>query len=125
MKECRIVPYHPDFEESLLDLERASPQGKYIQLEMLRTHFLDRSKVFDEFGIFLALSEERDLLGVVAGSAVNLIWNGKRERVGFVYDLRVAPHFRRKGIARSLGRYLKQEYFASLGVEHNIKSGWS
>ena len=109
--ECRIIPYHPDYEASLLDLERASPQGKHIQLEMLRDHFLDRSEVFDEFGIFLALSKNGDLLGVIAGSTVSLDWNGKRERVGFVYDLRVTPSFRRKGIAKSLGRYLTWSTF--------------
>lgn len=120
MQECRIVPYHPDYEAALLALERASPQGKYIRLEMLRAHFLDRSKVFEEFGVFVALSEDGDLLGVIAGSAVDLNWNEKRERVGFVYDLRVAPAFRRKGIAKSLGRYLTQKYFNSLGIKHRV-----
>lgn len=118
--ECRIIPYHPDYEASLLDLERASPQGKHIQLEMLRDDFLSRSVVFDEFGVFLALSENEDLLGVAAGSAVILEWNGKDERVGFVYDLRVAPRFRRKGIANSLGRYLTREYFKSLGIKRHV-----
>lgn len=118
--ECQIIPYHPDYEASLLDLERASPQGKHIRLEMLRDHFLARSEVFDEFGVFLALSENRDLLGVIAGSAVILEWNEKCERVGFVYDLRVAPPFRRKGIAKSLGRHLVREYFKSQGIKRHV-----
>ena len=46
--------------------------------------------------------------------------NGKREKVGFVYDLRVAPPFRRKGIASSLGRHLIREYFEPLSVKHYI-----
>ncbi len=120
MMGYRIIPYHPDYEAALLELESVSAQGKHIWLEMLRDHFLARSEVFEEYGVFLALSENGDLLGVAAGSAVTLEWNGKRERVGFAYDLRVAPPFRRKGIATFLGRYLTQEYFKSLGVNRHI-----
>ena len=87
---------------------------------MLREHFLDRSRAFDEFGVFLAVTDNGDLLGVAAGSVVILEWNGQRERVGFVYDLRVAPAFRRHGIAKTLGKYLSQEYFVSLGIERLV-----
>jgi hypothetical protein len=94
--DFHIIPYRPEYDAPLLELESASPQGRRIRLEMLRDHFLARSEVFEEFGVFLALSGNGDLLGVIAGSAVILERNRKREKVGFVYDLRVAPPFRRR-----------------------------
>lgn len=118
--DVRIIPYRPEYEDSLLQLERASPQGNHLQLEMVRGHFLSRSRVFDEFRVFLAVSGSGDLLGVVAGSAVMLGHNGSLRRVGYVYDARVAAPFRRKGIARSLTQYVTREYFGSLGIEEFI-----
>ena len=120
MIDFRIIPYRPEYEASLLDLERASPQGRHLRLEMLRDHFLSRSRVFDEFGVFLAVGRTGDLLGVVAGAAVMMECNGSLDRVGYVYDLRVAAPFRRNGIARSLTQYVAREYFGSLGIERHI-----
>lgn len=120
MMDLRIIPYSPDYEASLLDLERASPQGNHLRLEMLRDHFLSRSRVFDEFGVFLAVGGSGGLLGVAAGSAVMLECNGSLDRVGYVYDVRVAVPFRRKGIAQSLIQYVTREYFGSLGIERYI-----
>lgn len=122
MMNWRIVPYRPGYETALLELESTSPQGSHIRLEMIRDRFRARSEVFDDFGIFLAVSEDGGLLGVVAGSAVTLERNGSRERVGYVYDLRVAPGFRRQGIARALGNQLTREYFPSLSIDRYVST---
>ena len=122
MTKWRIVPYQTKHEPALLRLEAAAPQGSRIRLEMLRGCFRDRSEVFDQFGIFLAVSESDDVLGVIAGSVVLLERNGIPERVGYLYDLRVARDYRRIGIARSLGAHLLREYFPSLAVDRCIST---
>jgi hypothetical protein len=112
-----IVPYTPEFEPALLKLERNSTQGSMIQLEMIRDNFLSRSIVFENYRVYLGLTENGELAGVTAGAIVPFERNGERENVGIGYDLKVAKKFRRQGLSKQFGSHLVNQYFLSEGIK--------
>ncbi len=106
-----IVPYHPEFEPQLKALEMESFQGTKIQLEMRRPSFLSRSVVFDQYQIFLALTPDDQLMGVLAASIIPLQRNGKEYKFGLCYDVRVGKKFRGNGLTKILGRYAADHFY--------------
>ncbi|CAL0307734.1 unnamed protein product [Lupinus luteus] len=71
----------------------------------------------------LVAEQNNELVGVIQGSIKMVILNSHEPpkdlaKVGYVLGLRVAPHYRRKGIASSLVQRL-EEWFRSNGVEYS------
>ena len=112
----RILPFAPEHEAALLQLERESPQGKRIKLEMVRDRLLDRSRVFDDFQLYLVVSDENVLAGMMAAAITEIEHDGDRMPAGFCYDLRVKPEFRRQGYSKKMGAHVVEHFFRPRGI---------
>ena len=115
--DFKIITYDPKYEDALLALERKATQGSWIQLEMIRDRFLSRSVVFDNYKIFLGVTENAQLVGVTAGAIVPIECNNNLLKVGIGYDLKVFPEFRKLGLAKTFGSQLVYNYFLPSGSD--------
>ncbi len=113
----RIESYTPDREAALIELERESPQGRHIRLEMVRDRLLDRSRVFEDYELFVLCTDDNHLVGVAAAAVTEMEHNGRRIPVGFCYDLRIRPEFRRRGYAKRMGSHVIEQFFEPRGVD--------
>ncbi|MGI9532908.1 GNAT family N-acetyltransferase [Lutimonas sp.] len=112
-----IDAYKAEHESGLLDLEHSTPQGKGVKLEMVRPEFLSRSKIFDRYDVFVALNQNRtEIIGVSAVSIVPLMIENIITDVGFGYDLKVAPPYQNRGIAKEFAKHLIDVYLADNGI---------
>lgn len=118
--EFDIIPYQPQYEKELKELERQSRQGKWIPLELVREHFLSRSVVFDQHAAFLAISKEQELIGAFAVANTILKVNDESYHMGILFDARVARDYRNMGIAKQLLLHTWEHYFIPNGIEHII-----
>lgn len=111
-----IIPYEPKFEQALKELERASPQGLSVQLELIRDNFLSRAIVFDQHATFLALGPNRKVFGVFSAAMVEVKLNGKMFLAGIPFDMRVAAGMRNQGVAKNLFRHAWKHFFDPHGT---------
>lgn len=115
--DFNIIPYNIDYEKALMVLEKRTPQGEYIKLEMIKPYFLSRSEVFDNYSIFLAVEKKTNkLIGVIAATILPLKINNKSEAIGFGYDFKVDPDYRNQGIAKKLEKYQIDHYFTKNSI---------
>jgi len=124
--DYKIIEYNDSYNARLLALEKASPQGKLAQLEMLRKSFLSRSVVFSQYKIYLAVSPTDELMGVFAAALVNVEHQGQVFKAFSVYDAKVAPAFRGNGLTKALAHFALEDYSIPFGIEHHfltMKSG--
>jgi ribosomal protein S18 acetylase RimI-like enzyme len=86
----------------LLDLEKMCPQGTSLVLQFDRSpDFFLRSRVYDNYKIYVA-EEEGKIVGTV-GATLKEFNMGEEVVKGFyIYDLRVHPTFRGRGIGSKL-----------------------
>ena len=101
MTELRITPYAPEDDGDALLLEDQCFQGSSIQLKFRRPSFHARSESYDRSKIYCAKIGER-LIGIIAGAKKNVRLHGENIRALYVYDLRVHPEFRKRGIGKKL-----------------------
>lgn len=108
-----IDSYKAEYESALLELERLTPQGKGVKLEMVRPDFLSRSKIFDKHFVFVALNRtKKKIIGVAAVSIVPIKIDNRLTNVGFGYDLKVHPAYQNRGIAKDFAECLIDVYLA-------------
>ncbi|HDP70540.1 MAG TPA: GNAT family N-acetyltransferase [Actinobacteria bacterium] len=87
--------------QALSDLEMACPQGKDVKLLLEREDFFARSKMYERAHTFVA-EEEGKVVGVISCAFKDVNLNGATLKANYIYDLRVHPDFRRRGIATKL-----------------------
>ena len=114
----RILAYRPEYEAELTALERAAPQGSLVELELVKDRFLSRATVFDHYRVYLAVDEEGRLAGVCGGAIVPIAVNECPEKAGLLFDLKVAPAHRRRGVAQQLLLHLREQFFQPEQVSH-------
>lgn len=112
----KIIPYSESYEEALLELEKNSPQGKFIQMEMIRDCFKTRSTMFEKYQIYLAVDHKERLLGVLAAAIVPFAINGKKSNAGYCFDVRVAKHARGHGLTKKMGKYAYDHFYVPNGA---------
>ena len=87
----------PKYHDALMALEKRTPQGKKIKLEMLRPSFLSRSEIFERHALSVAVVEGTDsVVGVSGASIVPVKVEDTLLHAGFGYDLKVDPDHRKK-----------------------------
>ncbi len=118
-KKFNIIPYDSSYEDQLMELEKEAIQGNLIQLKMNRSDFQSRSRVFDDYKIFICISDKNEVIGVAAGSIVPIILGEQTRKIGIGYDLRVKKDHRRQGLARAFGNHLIEAYFNPEGIHHS------
>lgn len=109
--EYEIIPYAEKYDSALLALEKNAPQGKWIQLEMIKESFIKRSETFEKYQIYLAVDFKDELLGALAASIVPIIINGKKSNIGYCYDVRVAKHARGHGLTKKMGKHAYEHFY--------------
>ncbi len=112
-----IVPYSPEHEPALLQLERNAVQGRFIQLEMLRDGYLSRSEVFEKHQAYVSLNEKGQVMGVLAASVTPIWQNGQERQVGVCFDVRVDPAFRGHGLTKKMGFHANEAFYKKYSVE--------
>ncbi len=87
---------------ALLDLERMCPQGTSLVLQLDRSpDFFLRSRVYENYKVYVAEEKSR-ILGTIASTIKEFNFGEKRTRGIYIYDLRVYPDCRGKGIGSKL-----------------------
>ena len=85
--------------QALIELDRQCTMGETIQLALDRSpDFFARSRAYRSFRLFVA-EEEGTIIGVGGVGFKTLRVNGTIGRWAYVYDLRVRPTHRRRGVA--------------------------
>lgn len=106
-----IIPYEAKYNDALMVLEQLTPQGKKVKLEMLRSSFLSRSEVFEQYSVYVAVDRTKDtVIGVAGVSIIPVKYEDSFIQAGFGYDLKVAPTHRKKGLAKKFGKFIVDEY---------------
>ena len=110
-KGFKIVPYRPEHEQALLEIERLSSQGFMVKLETLRPDFLSRASLFEDYTAFTAVDpNDRVLAGVTAAQSPMRI-NGHLQQTGFGFDVVVDASVRNRGIGRELATCVRKRFF--------------
>lgn len=123
----QILPYEAKYNDALMALEKLTPQGKKVKLEMLRTKFLSRSEVFERYSIYVAVDQTKDsVVGVAGVSIVPVKYEDSFIQAGFGYDLKVEPAHRKKGLAKRFGKILVDGYLINNDISNyfiTLKTG--
>jgi GNAT superfamily N-acetyltransferase len=114
--DFEIVPYQKRYEPELRQLEIGSPQGKWIRFELIKDRFLSRAAVFGQYAGYLAIAHGDRVIGASASSIVDIGVNGRSLTVGHVFDVKVSPRFRNRGIAKAMLRHIRDHFFYPNGV---------
>jgi ribosomal protein S18 acetylase RimI-like enzyme len=86
----------------LLNLEKMCPQGTSLVLQFDRSpDFFLRSRVYDNYKVYVA-EEEGKIIGTVGATLKEFNMNKEAVKGFYIYDLRVHPAFRGKGIGSKL-----------------------
>ncbi|MFQ5532590.1 MAG: GNAT family N-acetyltransferase [Candidatus Methylomirabilales bacterium] len=94
---------------ALIELDRQCVMGGEIQLVLDRSpDFFARSRAFDSSRMCVA-EQEGTIIGVGAVAFKSLRVDGVRDRWAYLYDLRVRPPHRRRGVARLIGDALRDQ----------------
>ncbi|MFZ9388385.1 MAG: hypothetical protein ACO25B_10915 [Chitinophagaceae bacterium] len=115
-----IEPYSDKYLSGVTALEAGIIQGSNIKLELVKEHFLDRAKVFENIYPCIALSEENDVIGMAVGAQTKLIINDVPINAGIGFDTKINPLWRNKGVGRMLAKYIYKEFFMPQKLENNF-----
>ncbi|HSF44988.1 MAG TPA: GNAT family N-acetyltransferase [Chitinophagaceae bacterium] len=115
-----ILPYQPDLEPDILEIEKKAVQGSWVKLEMVRDSYISRAKVFQCHGSFLGYNENGQLVGAVIGAKVPMKINGKEFKAGFGLDLRVIPYWKNKGAGKQLTNFVMRNFFQQQNLTKNF-----
>jgi len=97
----RIRNYHPDDDSALMALERLCPRGLPEPFVHYRRRFIDRAALFSDHQLLVA-EEQGALIGGIGLGVKRTHIGGEPVSLGYVFDLRTHPNFRRRGIGRAL-----------------------
>lgn len=114
-----ILRYTPEMSDACLRLERDCAQGKTFKMWFDRSAFHRRSESYDHWSIWVCREGNR-ILGTSAWAEKSVLVRGRPERSAFLYDLRVHPEARRRGIAKGM----KTEVFREI-AERGMESSYS
>jgi ribosomal protein S18 acetylase RimI-like enzyme len=109
----------------LLDLEKMCPQGTNLVLQFDRSpDFFLRSQVYDNYKVYVA-EEKSKIVGTV-GTTIKEFNMGKEAVKGvYIYDLRVHPAFRGRGIGSKLvQQVMAEENEADLAYGHIMEENY-
>jgi len=96
-----IRDYRPDDDPALMVLERLSPRGLPEPFVHYRRRFIDRAALFAEHHLLVA-EDGGEVIGCVAAGLKQTHVGGEPVRLGYVFDARTHPAWRRQGVASAL-----------------------
>jgi ribosomal protein S18 acetylase RimI-like enzyme len=93
--------YHPDDDAPLMELERRCPRGLPQPFIHYRRRFIDRAAIFSDFELLVA-EHDRTVIGTVAVCVKRTRVGDRPVSMGYIFDARTDPAFRRRGIGQAL-----------------------
>lgn len=93
--------YQPDDDAPLMELERRCPRGLPQPFIHYRRRFIDRAAIFPDVELLVA-EHERAVIGTVAVCVKRTGIGGRPVSLGYIFDVRTDPAFRRRGIGAAL-----------------------
>lgn len=117
--EYDIITYSEELNQPLIQFEREIVQGRQIQLEIIKRHFLDRANVFKKFQAFIAVDAKKHIIGTSIGAQTTIEINGKQIQAGFGFDAKVSQHQRNKGLGKILAKEVYKRFFIPNGMSQN------
>ncbi|UCF19276.1 MAG: GNAT family N-acetyltransferase [Gemmatimonadota bacterium] len=99
--ELVIADYEPDDNAAALELDRKCLQGEAYRLSFRRSTFDRRARNYRDWRILVARLSDQ-VVGTLGMALKDVTLDGKSTSAGFLFDLRVHPEYRRKGIAQRL-----------------------
>lgn len=107
-----IRPYRPPDDEALMALERLCPRGAPHAFVHYRRRFVDRAALFNEHLVLVVEGDGGEIVAAVASGIKETHAGGQPLRLGYLFDVRVAPAARRQGLALTLLRALEEALVA-------------
>jgi len=93
--------YHPDDDASLMALERLCPRGLPEPFVHYRRRFIDRATIFSDHQL-LVVEHAGEIIGTVAVCVKRTQVGGKPVSLGYIFDVRTHPTYRRQGVGQAL-----------------------
>ena len=112
-----IVPYNSQYDDFLRQLDQQAPQGSWVQLELLRDHFLSRALVFDDYQASILLDAHGQPVGAGISALVPVLLDGQRTTAGFGFDVKVLPAYRGQHFASRLAAHAIEHHFKPAGAD--------
>lgn len=101
--ELVISDYEPADNSAALELDRICVQGEAYRLSFRRSTFDRRARNYREWRILVARLSNQ-VVGTLGVALKDVTLHGTPTSAGFLFDLRVHPEYRRRGIAQRLAR---------------------
>lgn len=111
----RIRYYHPEDDPELMELERLSPRGLPEPFVHYRRRFIDRAAIFADHQLLVA-EHDGAVIGCIAISVKRTQVGGRPVSLGYAFDARTHPDFRRHGVGTALVEAV-DEYLAGREVD--------
>ena len=115
-----LVPYDKKYDDRIHNLEQSIIQGKSIQLEIIKDHFLSRTTVFKTNYPCLVVNEHDVVIATAIGAKTEIIINGGHSDAGVVYDVKVHPSYRKKGVGKMMAKHISGEFFKKEALSRNF-----
>jgi GNAT superfamily N-acetyltransferase len=115
----KIAPYRPEDNVAALALEEKCVQGRNLVLKYRRPTFHARSEVYSKWNMLCAKVDGR-LVGTAAWAEKEVSLHNRRIKAAYMYDLRVHPDYRKKGVSFQLTRAL----FDDIGGQADCLYTW-
>ncbi len=96
-----IDEYRPEDNLACIELERNCPQGESFRAYIDRLNFPVRAMQFAEFQIDVFKYDSR-IIGVICSAKREIKIRGKTKLAGYVFDRRIHPEFRGRGLGTLL-----------------------
>ncbi len=111
-RDFSIGAYKPEDNLACIELERNCPQGEKFRAYIGRSEFRARAMQFAEFRIDI-LKHESLIIGVICSAKREINVRGKTKLAGYVFDRRIHPDFRGRGLGTLL---LKNTIMKNIGM---------
>ncbi len=100
-----IRPYQSADDSALMAIEYRSPRGASAPFVHYRRHFADRAALFSDWQIFVIEDTDGVLAGCIGIVLKQVQVSGMMVPLGYLFDLRVDPSYRRQGLGVALVHY--------------------
>ncbi len=105
-----IRPYQAADDPALMAIEYRSPRGASAPFVHYRRCFSDRAAIFPDHQLFVAETDQT-VIGCIAVAVKQVQIGGAFHLIGYIFDLRVDPDYRRNGLGTVLVQHVENYLF--------------
>lgn len=108
--------YQPGDDDALMALERQCPRGEPNAFVHWRHRFIDRAAIFASYALLL-VEADGAIVACAAAAIKDTVVQKEAVRLAYIFDVRVAPPYRRQGLALTLLTGFEQELITTYGCD--------